>query len=226
MKKKDILWGFSLILIIFFLVYPSTHEIFVGATKSYPYITGFVKVSLLATMGELLAIRIKDGDFIKPKGLILKSIVWGFIGVVFVIMFDLFSSGVLSAKSKGLLPTLSNSTLDRFVTAFFTSALMNLTFAPTFMSFHRVTDTCIDLGTTNLNRVLKSIDWSGFISFVVIKTIPLFWIPAHTLTFMLPGEYRVLSASFLSIALGAILALAKRPVANSNSNSNSNSKSL
>ncbi|MCX7905011.1 MAG: Mpv17/PMP22 family protein, partial [Caloramator sp.] len=49
-----------------------------------------------------------------------------------------------------------------------------------------------------------------FISFVVLKTIPFFWIPAHTITFLLPSEYRVLMASFLSIALGAILSLAKR----------------
>ncbi|MEW8957016.1 hypothetical protein [Clostridium sp.] len=210
MKKKDILWGLGLILIIMFLVYPSTHHIFVEATKSYPYITGFVKVSILAIMGELLAIRISNGDFIKPKGFILKFIVWGFIGMVFVIMFDLFASGVLSLKSKGLLPSLSNPSLDNFITAFLTSSLMNLIFAPTFMAFHRVTDTCIDLGTTDINKVLDAIDWHGFISFVVIKTIPLFWIPAHTFTFMLPAEYRVLSASFLSIALGTILALAKK----------------
>jgi hypothetical protein len=43
-----------------------------------------------------------------------------------------------------------------------------------------------------------------------MKTIPLFWIPAHTITFSLPPEYRVLMASFLSIALGGILAFAKR----------------
>ena len=50
----------------------------------------------------------------------------------------------------------------------------------------------------------------GFVSFVLMKTIPIFWIPAHTITFLLPSEYRVLSAAFLSIALGAILAFAKK----------------
>jgi hypothetical protein len=43
-----------------------------------------------------------------------------------------------------------------------------------------------------------------------VKTIPIFWIPAHTITFLLPSEYRVLSAAFLSIALGTILAFAKK----------------
>jgi len=40
------------------------------------------------------------------------------------------------------------------------------------------------------------------------KTIPLFWIPAHTITFLLNPDYQVLFAAFLSIVLGAILAVA------------------
>jgi hypothetical protein len=115
---------------------------------------------------------------------------------------------------KGLLP----SSHSLFLSAFFTSLFMNLIFAPTFMALHRITDTYIDLGEGKWSKICKvklkdvtdKIDWYGFISFVVLKTIPLFWIPAHTITFMLPSEYRVLMASFLSIALGGILAFAKR----------------
>jgi hypothetical protein len=65
-------------------------------------------------------------------------------------------------------------------------------------------------GKVTLSEVIKRIDWDGFVSFVIMKTIPIFWIPAHTITFLLPPEYRVLSAAFLSIALGAILAFAKK----------------
>jgi hypothetical protein len=43
-----------------------------------------------------------------------------------------------------------------------------------------------------------------------MKTIPFFWIPAHTLTFLLPSEYRVLAAAMLSIALGLILTITKK----------------
>lgn len=218
MKKKDLLWVLGLILIIFILVYPDTHKLFIEATKSYPYLMGFVKVSILATMGELLAIRITTGDFKKPTGVIYKFIIWGFIGMVFVIMFDIYAGGVSFVTSKGLLPKVSGETLSKVINAFFTSAIMNLTFAPTFMAFHRVTDTFIEMGEGKLNKifslkiseVLSTIDWNGFIGFVVLKTIPLFWIPAHTVTFILPPEYRVLVASFLSIALGAILATAKK----------------
>lgn len=47
-------------------------------------------------------------------------------------------------------------------------------------------------------------------TFVVGKTLPLWWIPVHTLTFLLPSEYRVLVAAYLSIVLGIILTYARR----------------
>lgn len=218
LKKKDLLWGFILILIISFLAYPVTRELFLTLTKSHPYILGFIKVSILATMGEFLSIRICTGDFKKPKGLLYKFLVWGFIGMIFVIMFDIFSGGVSYVTNKGLLPAFQNPVLNKLSSAFLTSSIMNLTFAPAFMGFHRVTDTLIDLGDGTLSNILKlslnetleAIDWNSFIGFIVLKTIPFFWIPAHTITFMLPSEYRVLAASFLSIALGAILSFSKR----------------
>lgn len=218
MKKKDFVWISCLLAIIVFLLYPATHEIFKSATGAHPYLMGFVKVAILATMGELLAIRIATGDYKKPAGIVYRAIVWGILGMGFVIAFTVFNGGVITAQGKGLLPSVSNTTVHKLITAFFTSAFMNLIFGPTFMAFHRFTDTFIDLGKGKLGDIFKvklssvvdKIDWNGFIGFVVIKTIPFFWIPAHTVTFMLPEEYRVLMAAFLSIALGAILAFAKR----------------
>jgi hypothetical protein len=61
-----------------------------------------------------------------------------------------------------------------------------------------------------LGQVVAQIDWQDLVGFVCLRTIPSFWIPAHTVTFLLPPEYRVLYAAFLSIALGVVLALAKR----------------
>ena len=46
--------------------------------------------------------------------------------------------------------------------------------------------------------------------FVFKKTIPLFWFPAHTVTFLLPPSGRVLCAALLGVALGVLLALAAR----------------
>lgn len=213
MKKKDFLWLSTILLIAFFLIFKPTHVAFVKATKAHPYIMGFIKVSILATLGELLAIRLKKGDYIKPYGLLFRFIVWGFFGIAFALVFEVFAQGVLSSMKSGLLPSSNN----KVVFAFFTSAIMNLIFAPTFMALHRITDTYIDLGQGKLNKIFNvklkevvfKIDWYNYISFVVLKTIPFFWIPAHTITFILPSEYRVLMASFLSIALGAILSIMK-----------------
>lgn len=212
MKKGDFIWILGLVCIVLFLVIPETNELFVAAIKRHPYIMGFVKFSVLATMGELLASRIISNRWAIPSGLIFRALIWGFLGMTFIIIFEIFSSGVGSALSKGLLPG-GNS---KIAFAFFTSAIMNLTFAPTMMTFHRITDTYINLKykhkkfRPDMTEVVDNIDWQGLISFVLIKTIPFFWIPAHTITFLLPGEYRVMAAAFLSIALGAILAFGKK----------------
>lgn len=185
---------------------------FVKFTTEHAYLGGFIKFFLLATMGELLAIRIVTGDWNIPKGLLYRAFVWGLLGMAIVLIFSVFAAGIASALANGFLPC-GNS---QFAFAFFVSFIMNLSFAPTMMAFHRITDTFIDLkyenkkGKVTLSEVIKRIDWDVFVSFVIMKTIPFFWIPAHTITFLLPPEYRVLSAAFLSIALGAILAFAKK----------------
>lgn len=214
MKKYDYIWLISIIMVFMLLILPSTHSVFMAMTAMHPYLMGFVKFAFLATMGELLALRLVQGDWKKPKGLFYKGIIWGFLGMTIVLVFDLFAGGVAGSIKKGLLPSLGGT----LALAFFTSALMNLLFAPTFMAFHRITDTYIDLGEGKISRILKvklskvvkHIDWDGYVRFVVLKTIPLFWIPAHTVTFLLPVEYRVLAAAFLSVALGGILAFAKK----------------
>jgi len=185
---------------------------FVKFSTEHAYMAGFVKFFILATMGELLAVRIVTGEWHLPKGLPYRALVWGFLGIAIVLTFNVFSVGVAGALANGFLPG-GNS---KIAFAFFTSFTMNLSFAPTMMAFHRITDTFIDLKyenkgeKVNLSAVIKRIDWNGFVSFVLVKTIPIFWIPAHTITFLLPPEYRVLMAAFLSIALGAILAFAKK----------------
>ena len=219
MKKKGLLWLGIMTAIILFLIYPSTRSVFLDAVKEHPYIMGFVKFSILATMGELLAIKITVGEFKNPAGLIYRFIIWGLLGMLFALTFPLFAAGVKGCMNAKLLPVITGNKFGNdLLTAFFTSAIMNIIFAPTFMFFHRITDTFIDLGEGKLSKifkvsladVVKKIDWTGFISFVLLKTIPFFWIPAHTITFMLPKQYQVLMAAFLSIALGAILAFSKR----------------
>lgn len=193
------------------LAIPATREVFITASTNHPYLMAFVKFALLATVGDILGKYLGSKQWAAPKGAVQKAIVWGFLGMVITLMFQIFIGGVNGAMANGYLMQSDSVVLH----AFLASVFMNFAFAPTFMAFHRITDTLIDLkcdGVTgmSLSEVLKSIDWSGFITFVVMKTIPFFWVPAHTLSFLCPGEYRVVFAASLSVALGAILGFATK----------------
>lgn len=218
MKKLDFIFILFFIIIITLLIVPTT-RIFIGESSSkYPYLLGFIKTSILATYGEMIASRIATKNYFYKKGLLYRFIIWGFLGMTFVLVFKIFDQGVRASMVSGLLinPNSYNLFTNIYI-AFTVSFFMNLIFAPTFMILHRFTDTFIDLGEGKINKIFKvkgkdvitKIDWQGFFGFVVLKTIPFFWIPAHTLTFLLPENYRILSAGFLSIALGLILTLSK-----------------
>lgn len=212
MKKGDFLWVGLLFAFTAFVVYPETKVFFVDFTASHPYISGFLKFALLATMGEMLVVRMATKAWKKAPGFIWRVIIWGFLGMVITLIFSIFSGGVLASLEKGLLIGKGSD----IAFAFFTSLMMNLTFAPAMMGFHRFTDTYLDLkygeriAKPTVRQVAEKVDWTGFISFALMKTIPFFWIPAHTITFLLPPQYRVLVAAYLSIALGLLLTLSKR----------------
>ncbi|QVK19831.1 Mpv17/PMP22 family protein [Mycoplasmatota bacterium] len=210
MKKGDIIIGLVLLSIGIFLSIEYTRNIFISFNARYKLIGGFLKFFVLASIGDLIGGRIKNKKWSIPLGFLKKAIIWGLIGMVIVLIFGIYSSGVTYLMLNEILP-FDGSKLAH---AFFVSLIMNLTFAPTMMAFHRITDKVIDLKTLkeyhNLASTVKSIDWSQFVSFVILITIPFFWIPAHTITFLLPEEYQVLFASILGICLGMILGISKR----------------
>ena len=204
-----VLAAFALILII-----PASREVFKKLSAEHPYIMGFIKFALLASVGEILALRIRQSEWRLPVMFVWRLIIWGLIGIAITFMMKLYTNGVVSMMEKKLLPDPGEGFWHEFLRAFFTAALMNLTFGPVFMAFHKCTDKYLELRhggakKPGLRGVVTGIDWYGFISFTVLKTIPLFWIPAHTLTFLLPPEYQVIAAAALSIALGIILSLKK-----------------
>jgi hypothetical protein len=205
----DMIWLLLLLVLTAFFILPQTHQVFIQWTNSYPYMMGFIKFAILATMGELLVLRLANQTWKQPDGMIYKIIVWGLIGVMITFMFSFYSAGVSTLFDQGNL-----SFLSKILSALLTSLIMNLTFGIVFMAMHRMTDTYIEMRANNnkpsLSDLIETINWESFISFVVFKTIPLFWIPAHTVTFLLPPQYRVLVAAYLSIVLGAILVYSQR----------------
>jgi hypothetical protein len=204
--------------------------------------TSFLKFALLATLGEVLGLRIKTGHYNAPGfGILPRAVVWGFLGITIKIAFVLFAAGVPvflekycalpgaldSMKMKDILEAHAKGAGGlRLLTAFSISALMNLIYAPLMMTLHRITDTHITeqggtlaglLKPMDFGRIFANLNWRVQWDFVFKRTIPLFWIPAHTVTFLLPAEYRLVMAAFLGIALGVILSLASlkgRPLPN------------
>ncbi len=219
-KKNNIAAAISSIgVIVFFaavLVIPSSRELFKELSAKRPYIMGFFKFGLLATCGEIFALRIKSKTWTFPIYTHWRALIWGLIGIAITFMMKIYSIGVAGMMENGMLPSLSaaDSFLNRLLRAFFTAAVMNLTFGPTFMAFHKCTDTYLELCAAkedepDLASTVSAVNWNGFVSFTLFKTIPLFWIPAHTITFLLPAEYQVIMAAALSIALGIMLSLKK-----------------
>jgi len=224
-KVGDIFSASVFVLITILLLNEGTRNAYVSINSSHPYILGFLKVALLATFGEIISLRIVKGKYLLPVGVFYRFVIWGLLGIAFVAVFELFGSGTKALLDKNLLPYSDRA--KAFFQALYTSVLMNLIFAPTFMALHRITDGYIDLGEGNIKKifslkldyVLEKIDWKFFVKFVIGKTIPFFWIPAHTITFLLPSNYRVLVAALLSIVLGVLLSFKKKASSKSASNS-------
>ncbi len=230
MKRQDWVLILCVIAVLtpFFIPATGFFAWFNAATTHHPYIMAFFKFAILATLGEMLALRIRKGVYNeKGFGIVPRMMVWGFLGMCIAMAMVIFKSGVpafletVGGCERGALAAVfasSTLTWGKVGIAFAVSVLMNTIFAPVMMTFHKCTDIHIlDNGGTvrGLLRPMKmreifreKINWDVQWNVVFKKTIPLFWYPAHTITFILPPTFQVLFAALLGVALGLILALA------------------
>ncbi len=198
--------------IIALFLWPVTYRHYSQLYLRLPATLSFIKFAVLATFGEMLVSRLQRGVYLPPQfGLLPKAVVWGILGVFIWIAFGIFSQGVTGTFFAGSVPEGPGMVL---LNAFTISFFMNIIFAPMMMMTHHLTDTYIaqnsgrfPLKGFTLLPLLKSINWEKMWGFVFKKTIPLFWIPAHTITFLLPEELRVLFAVALSVVLGLLLTI-------------------
>ena len=201
---------FSILLFAVILIIPASREVFKKLSSEHAILMGFVKFALLATAGELIAVAIVKGELGVPVKIVFRFLIWGLIGMWITLMMKVYSTASVYLMGIGFLPG-GDST---FLRALYTSVLMNTTFGPTFMAVHKITDKILELKAdkkvVNLDNIVNGINWKSFFGFTIAKTVPLFWIPAHTVTFMLPSEYQVMMAAGLSVALGIILSLGNR----------------
>lgn len=211
--KKDILcfalWGVFPVSILIFLLSPEGLESFMEASRLHPLIMGFIKFFILATLGEILGRRLALKKWqLGSISLFKRALIWGAFGYVFAFVFPIFSAGVEELNKMGLLYTFKGGTLELISRAFWKSFFINSIFAFPFMTLHKITDTLIDRGLLFSKwpflSIWKGLDWDTQWK-KVAPTIAWFWLPAHTITFSLPSEFRILLAAYLGIALGVIL---------------------
>jgi hypothetical protein len=224
-KTRDILFTFfCLLFFLSFILIEPLLEFYKTFNQQHGMIMSFIKFSVLATLGEVIGLRIKTGYYNKTGfGIFPRAIVWGFLGLTIQMAFVIFSTGAtnfleyMGMQNANYILMMNSLSFEKLWVAFFISLTMNLIYAPIMMTIHKITDIHIENngGTISglfrpikMGEIISQINWKVQWGFVFKKTIPYFWIPAHTLTFLLPPSYRVLFAALLGIMLGILLAIA------------------
>ncbi len=223
-KKQDYLFICALLILFLpFFLWEDLMQYYRQFNAEHGIITSFLKFSILATTGELIGLRIKTGKYYKQGfGVIPRMIVWGFLGISIKMSFVIFASGTPVLLDYLGMENSANTlqgafNLNKLFISFCISLFLNVIFAPVMMTFHKITDVHIvsNSGTIKgfftpikFREIFVNLNWNVQWNFVFKKTIPLFWIPAHTITFLLPADFQVLFAAILGIALGIILAIA------------------
>ena len=206
MKKSDISWCLLYVL----LAVASAVLVISGGVawfnRTLPYLAGAVQFAVYATAGELLSTRMLEGRWEVNRATLFVAASWGFSGLLVTLAFQVFSTGAQQAMVRGFLPFCGNT----IALAFFTSALNNLFFGPIHSGLIRVCVNYADLrftqgGNPTVRQAVDSVDWGELIDFTLFKTIPFFWIPVNTVTFLLPEDYRIASAAMLSMVFGILM---------------------
>ncbi len=222
--RQDLVFAIGVVAFFLpFFIFRGLFEAYYHFNLEHGLLMSFIKFSILATLGEVIGLRIKTGTYHKKGfGILPRALVWGFLGMTIYMAFAIFASGtpvLLEKMGFEDAGRIINSELSwkKVLVSFSIATALNLFYAPVMMTFHKITDIHIlETGGTlrgflkpiAFARIFREINWDVQWNFVFKRTIPLFWIPAQTITFLLPEEYRVLFAAFLGIVLGVLLAVA------------------
>jgi hypothetical protein len=165
-------------------------------------LSSFIQFFILGTLGELVGMAVSRKTVSKNVlEWFLKAIVWGLLGIVIKYAFRGYVGFVNALVDHHMLPAVFGPDPSTLVLrAFALSFFMNAQFGPLLMFLHRTTD----------NLITRSKGYSGIDK--SLWTLLWFWLPAHTLTFSLPGDYQIGVAALLSVALGIIMGYTKRKV--------------
>ncbi len=160
---------------------------------SNPLLSAMIQFAILGTLGEIISFSLRQKKIDIPCSwwqLILKMLAWALLGVLIKVAFTGMKGFALALIAHGFLPGSFEKGLGW---GFSVSVLTNLLFGPQMMAFHRLEDNLI-MGKKGFDGIQRS--WA---------TLLWFWIPAHTLTFLLPADLQIGLAALWSIILGLIM---------------------
>ena len=182
MKHNDLLlFLFVVILFLPFFISDDIYNLYETLNRNHGFILSFIKFAILATLGEVIGLRIKTGHYNAPGfGIVPRAIVWGFLGITIKLAFIVFTSGTLDfltymGMENPATVYKADFTMQKLFIAFCISFLMNTIFAPVMMTTHKVTDTHIlNTGGTikglfkpiNVSHILTNLNWDVQWNFV------------------------------------------------------------
>lgn len=188
MKKHDFFFILLLIAIFApFFVNDAIYDWYKSFNAAHGMVMSFLKFAILATLGEVLGLRISAGVYNrKGFGIVPRMIIWGLLGMGINMAMIIFSKGVpLFMEYMGLnqASTLINGDFcaDKLWIALAISVAMNTIFAPVFMTFHKITDTHILQYNDSLKslitpipmtKIIAGLNWNVQWNFVFKKQIP------------------------------------------------------
>lgn len=160
---------------------------------NHPILSAMLQFAVLGTLGEIVGATVKSRKFkMFTIGILVgKMVIWAILAVMIKYAFTGFGGFVDALTAHHMLPDWGHP--------FFISVFMNVLFGPVMILTHRILDNVLEKNPGN---------WAGIKG--ALLTLLWFWIPAHTITFMLPTIWRITLAACWSVVLGGIMGFFKR----------------
>ena len=97
MKKQDYIFIGCVILVLApFFIFDSVYDMYNQLTAEHGMIMSFFKFAILATVGEMIGLRIQKGVYNEPGfGVLPRMIVWGILGMGISMAMVIFKGQML-----------------------------------------------------------------------------------------------------------------------------------
>jgi hypothetical protein len=173
-------------------------EIYLNWVTQNPFLSAAIQFGILGTLGEVVSFSIQKKKIAIPGTwlqILGKVFAWAVLGIVIKYGFAGMKGFTQALLDHQLLPAFMGAGLGW---AFAVSVFTNVFFGPQMMAFHRLEDNLI-LGQRGFKGITNA--W---------KTLIWFWIPAHTITFLLPADLQIGLAALWSLVLGIIMGATRK----------------